>query len=144
VTERRNDEFLFNWNVGLSRLLVLSLNLQSSTWSRILDARPCAQSKEKPMLSRLVVPAIVVSAVVLGSAAGNAAGPMAGAPTTTVPGGAPIAGGAPIGHLQPRAQQFSPSAPAEQTEQQQISAYDARQQKLDEELDKRLNICRGC
>jgi hypothetical protein len=52
--------------------------------------------------------------------------------------------GAPIGHLQPRAQQFSPSAPAEQNEQQQISAYDAQQQKLDEELDKRLNICRGC
>jgi hypothetical protein len=90
------------------------------------------------MHSRLVVPAIVVSAVVLGSAAGNAAGPMAGAPTTTVPDGAPI------GHLQPRAQQFSPSAPAEQNEQQQISAYDAQQQKLDEELDKRLNICRGC
>ena len=91
------------------------------------------------MHSRLVVVAIVVSAVVLGgSAAGNAAGPMAGAPTTTVPGDAPI------GHLQPRAQQFSPSAPAEQNEQQQISAYDAQQQKLDEELDKRLNICRGC
>jgi hypothetical protein len=90
------------------------------------------------MLSRLVVPAIFVSAVVLGSAVGNAAGPMAGVPTTMVPGGAPI------GHLQPRAQQFSPGAPAEQTEQQQISVYDARQQELDEELDKRLNICRGC
>jgi hypothetical protein len=96
------------------------------------------------MPSRLVVPAIVVSAVVLGSAVGHAAGPMAGVPTTMVPGVAPIAGGAPIGHLQPRAQPFSPGAPAEQTEQQQISAYDAQQQKLDEELDKRLNICRGC
>jgi hypothetical protein len=48
---------------------------------------------------------------------------------------------APIGHLQPRAQPFSP---AEQAEQQQMSAYDAEQQKLDEQLDKRLNICRGC
>jgi peptidoglycan hydrolase CwlO-like protein len=52
--------------------------------------------------------------------------------------------GAPIGHLQPRAQQFSPRAPAEQAEQQQMSTFDAQQQKLDEELDKQLNICRGC
>jgi hypothetical protein len=49
---------------------------------------------------------------------------------------------APIGHLQPRAQQFSPRSPAEQTEQQRMSTFDAEQQKLDEELDKRLNICR--
>jgi hypothetical protein len=58
-------------------------------------------------------------------------------PATTVP-------QAPIGHLQPRGQPVSPSAPAEQAEQQQMSAYDAEQQKLDEELDKQLNICRGC
>jgi hypothetical protein len=25
-----------------------------------------------------------------------------------------------------------------------MSTYDAEQQKLDEQLDKRLNICRGC
>jgi hypothetical protein len=56
---------------------------------------------------------------------------------TTVPGGAPI------DHLQPRAQQFVPGSTAEQTEQQQMSNFDAQQQKLDEELDKRLNICRG-
>jgi len=42
-----------------------------------------------------------------------------------------------------RAQPVSPSAPAEQAEQQQMSAYDAEQQKLDEQLDQRLNICRG-
>jgi hypothetical protein len=94
------------------------------------------------MYSRLVVPAIVVSAVVLGSAAGNAAGPMAGVPTTMVPGVAPIAGGAPIGHLQPRAQPFSPRSPAEQAEQQQQTQFDAEQKILDEQLDKRLNICR--
>jgi hypothetical protein len=90
------------------------------------------------MRSILLVTAALGCALVLGNTAGNAAGPMAGVPTTPVPGGAPI------GHLQPRAQQFAPGAPAEQTEQQQLSAYDARQQKLDEELDKRLNICRGC
>jgi hypothetical protein len=49
---------------------------------------------------------------------------------------------APIGHLQPRAQQFSPSSGAEQAEQQNMSAFDAEQQKLDEKLDKSLNICR--
>ena len=51
---------------------------------------------------------------------------------------------APIGHLQPRAEHFSPRSPAEQTQQQQMSIYDAQQQKLDEQLDKQLNICRGC
>jgi len=49
---------------------------------------------------------------------------------------------APIGHLQPRAQQFSARSAAEQAEQQKMSAFDAQQQKLDEELDKSLNICR--
>jgi hypothetical protein len=58
--------------------------------------------------------------------------------------GLTVYGNAPIGHLQPRAQQFAPSSPANQAEQQQLSTYDARQQKLDEQLDKQLNICRGC
>jgi hypothetical protein len=49
---------------------------------------------------------------------------------------------APIGHLQPRAQPFSPRSAAEQAEQQKMSAFDAQQQKLDQELDKSLNICR--
>jgi hypothetical protein len=49
---------------------------------------------------------------------------------------------APIGHLQPRAQPFSPRSPSEQNEQQQLSTFDAQQQKLDQELDKSLNICR--
>ena len=57
--------------------------------------------------------------------------------TTTVP-------SAPIGHLQPRARQFSPRSAAEQAEQDKISGFDAEQQKEDEELDKHLNICRGC
>jgi hypothetical protein len=52
--------------------------------------------------------------------------------------------GAPIGHLQPRAQQFAPSSVAEQIEQDRMSNFDARQQKEDEQLDERLNICRGC
>jgi hypothetical protein len=49
---------------------------------------------------------------------------------------------APIGHLQPRARPFSAQSPAEQAEQQPMSVFDAQQQKLDRELDRRLNICR--
>jgi hypothetical protein len=84
----------------------------------------------------LLMTAIFGSALVLGNPAGNAAS--IGGPGTTV------YGNAPIGHLQPRAQPFSPSSSAEQVEQQQLSTYDAQQQKLDEQLDKQLNICRGC
>jgi hypothetical protein len=54
-------------------------------------------------------------------------------PVTTVP-------QAPIGHLQPRAHQISPGAPAEEIEQQRLSTFDAEQQKLDQQLDKSLNI----
>jgi hypothetical protein len=90
---------------------------------------------EQSMRSLLVI-SIVGCVVVLGSAAVNAE-PLAGGIPATVP-------TAPIGHLQPRAQHFSPSSTAEQTQQQQMSIYDAQQQKLDEQLDKQLNICRGC
>jgi len=51
---------------------------------------------------------------------------------------------APIGHLQPRAQQFAPRSTGEQAEQDKMSIFDAQQQKEDEDLDQRLNICRGC
>ena len=90
------------------------------------------------MRTTLLTTAIVVSALALGGTAGHA-DPITN-PATTVP-------QAPIGHLQPRGQPVSPlssTEQAEQAEQQQMSAYDAEQQKLDEQLDKRLNICRGC
>jgi hypothetical protein len=58
-------------------------------------------------------------------------------------------GRAPIGHLQPRVQQFSSNSAAELSAaelsvQETMSAFDIKQQKEDAELDKRLNICRGC
>ena len=80
----------------------------------------------------LLIATILGGALVSGSAVGIAASGMT------------VYGNAPIGHLQPRAQQFSPASPANQAEQQQLSTYDAQQQKLDEALDKQLNICRGC
>jgi hypothetical protein len=87
------------------------------------------------MRKTLLATAILVNALVLGGTAGHA-DPMTN-PATGVP-------QAPIGHLQPRSQPVPPSATAEGAEQQQMSAYDAEQQKLDEQLDQRLNICRGC
>jgi hypothetical protein len=88
------------------------------------------------MRSTVLSIAILGSALVLGNAAVNA-DPLPGAMTSTVP-------TAPIGHLQPRAQQFAPRSPGEQGEQQQLSTFDAQQQKLDEALDKKLNICSHC
>jgi len=87
------------------------------------------------MRSQLLAIPVIGSVLVFGGAAVNAE-PPAGS-STAVP-------GAPIGHLQPRAQQFSPSSPREQTVQEQMSVYDAEQKRLDEQLDKQLNICRGC
>jgi Spy/CpxP family protein refolding chaperone len=49
---------------------------------------------------------------------------------------------APIGHAQPRAEGFSPGSQTNQAEQDRLSTFDAQQQKLDEMLDKKLNICR--
>jgi hypothetical protein len=55
---------------------------------------------------------------------------------------ASVPGQAPIGHLQPRSDGFPRNSPASQAEQEKLSNFDARQQKLDQELDKALNICR--
>jgi hypothetical protein len=88
---------------------------------------------EQQMPSRLLTAVVFVSAVLFGSAMADA-DPLA-SPVTTVP-------QAPIGHLQPRAHQVSPGSAAEQIEQQRLSTFDAEQQKLDQQLDKSLNICR--
>ena len=86
------------------------------------------------MRSTLLAMAFLGSTLILGNATGNA-DPLPGTTITTVP-------QAPIGHLQPRAQPFSSRSPSEQIEQRQLSIFDAQQQKLDQELDKSLNICR--
>jgi len=88
------------------------------------------------MRKTFIMTVILGGALVLGNVVGNAA-PVTGSGNT-------VYGAAPIGHLQPRVQQFNPQSPAEQAEQQQMSTFDAQQQKEDEELDKLLNICRGC
>jgi hypothetical protein len=50
--------------------------------------------------------------------------------------------GAPIIQVQPRAEDFSANSPANEAEQQRLSTFDAKQEKLDEALDRKLNICR--
>jgi hypothetical protein len=49
---------------------------------------------------------------------------------------------APAVHVQPRAENFSPQSPASEAEQRRLSAFDAKQRKLDTALDNKLNICR--
>jgi hypothetical protein len=88
------------------------------------------------MRSTFLIIALLSTLAALGSAAVKAQ-PIVDTATT-------VPGGAPIGHLQPRAQQFVPRSAAEQAEQDKMSSFDAEQQKQDEELDKHLNICRGC
>ena len=87
------------------------------------------------MRKTLLIATILGGALVSGSAVGNA-DPMSS--------GLTVYGNAPIGHLQPRAQQFTPNSPADQAQQQMLADQDAQQKKLDEQLDKQLNICRGC
>jgi hypothetical protein len=53
-----------------------------------------------------------------------------------------LPGETPIVNVQLRAQDFSANSPANQAEQERLSTFDANQQKLDDALDKRLNICR--
>lgn len=49
---------------------------------------------------------------------------------------------APVGHFQPTTRSFAPDSTANAIEQQRLSTFDAKQEKLDEMLDKKLNICR--
>jgi hypothetical protein len=49
---------------------------------------------------------------------------------------------APIGHVRPRARNLSPNSQATHAEQEQLSAFDEKQQMPNEILDKKLSICR--
>ena len=68
-------------------------------------------------------------------AASNAMAQDAGIIPSTVP-------PAPVGHLQPTTGNFTPDSTANAIEQQRLSTFDAKQQRLDDMLDKKLNICR--
>jgi hypothetical protein len=89
------------------------------------------------MRTTLLITATLASTIVLATA-------MVDAEPITAPPGLTVYGNAPIGHLQPHAEQFTPQSPADQSVQRRQSEYDAQQQKQDEELDKSLNICRRC
>jgi hypothetical protein len=53
-----------------------------------------------------------------------------------------VRAGAPIVDVQPRADDFYPHSAPSDAEQEKLSVFDAKQQKLDEALDKKLDICR--
>jgi hypothetical protein len=77
----------------------------------------------------------ILASILVSNSVAVEAGQLMGA-TSALPGEAPIV------HVQPRAQDFSANSPANQAEQERLSTFDAKQQKLDDALDKRLNICR--
>jgi hypothetical protein len=131
---RRKPKSVFSGNGVVRRLLFSKARQRVNRLHKLHLLASRGKLVELSMRSLLAI-SVVGCVVAFGSAAVNAE-PLAGIPAT-VP-------SAPIGHLQPRAQHFSPRSPAEQTEQQQMSTYDAQQQKLDDQLDKQLNICRGC
>jgi hypothetical protein len=84
------------------------------------------------MYSRLLATTMIAAGVF---ASVDATAAQSGQPSASIP-------QAPIGHLQPRAPHFSSRSGAEQVEQDQMSAFDAEQNKRDQELDRKLNICR--
>jgi hypothetical protein len=55
---------------------------------------------------------------------------------------AALPAGAPTVHVQPRAKDFRPHSSASEAEQRRLSAFDAKQRKLEPALDKKLDICR--
>ena len=79
---------------------------------------------------RLLIPALLIGAVAIATSSVTSAQQLTGVPP------------APIGHLQPRADGFAPGSDTNQAEQRRLSTFDAEQRRLDEMLDKKLNICR--
>jgi hypothetical protein len=82
-------------------------------------------------MRKLLVILAFTSAIIASNASAQDAGII---PPTVPP--------APVGHLQPTTRNFAPDSTANAVEQQRLSTFDAEQQKLDEMLDKKLNICR--
>jgi hypothetical protein len=83
-------------------------------------------------MRKLLVMLVFASAVALSNASAREAGTMI--PPTVLP--------APVGHAQPTERNFTPNSSADEIEQRRLSAFDAQQRRLDEMLDKKLNICR--
>jgi hypothetical protein len=76
----------------------------------------------------------ILAGILISNSMAVQAGPLAG-PATSAPAEAPAV------HVQPRADDFQPRSPASEAEQKRLSVFDAKQQKLDDALDKKLSIC---
>jgi uncharacterized protein YdeI (BOF family) len=82
-------------------------------------------------LHKFLIILVFASAIVSSDAMAQGAGII---PPTVPP--------APVGHAQPTARSFTLDSAAAESERRRLSAFDAEQHKLDEMLDKKLNICR--
>jgi hypothetical protein len=83
---------------------------------------------------RVLLATSILAIILISSGIAAEAGPLETAP--------PPAAAPKIVHVQPRAEDFSPHSAANRAEQRRLSKFDARQEKLDKELDDNLNICR--
>jgi hypothetical protein len=83
---------------------------------------------------RVLLATSILASILISSSITAEAGPMETAP--------PPAAAAPTVHVQPRAEDFNPHSPASEAEQERLSTFDAKQQKLDAVLNKKLSICR--
>ena len=81
----------------------------------------------------------ILAGVLISSSLIAQAEELAGAPIVDVQ---PRAAGAPPVHVQPRAKDFYSHSPASEAEQERLSTFDAKQQKLDAVLNRKLSICR--
>jgi hypothetical protein len=137
TVDRRKNEIVFN---GPGRWPAYSMrgrmHDEKASNALVVNSRPCSQFLELTMRSTLVIALAIASVLLASSAVVNA-----GSITATAD---LVPNDAPIGHLQPRGQRFSPRSSAEQNMQQQMSIFNAEQQKQDQRLDDSLNICRGC
>jgi hypothetical protein len=92
-------------------------------------ARKLGSSSMRVLLATSILASILISSSITAEA-----GPLETAP--------PLAAAAPTVHVQRRAEDFNPHSAANRAEQRRLSRFDAKQEKLNEALDKKLNICR--
>ena len=83
---------------------------------------------------RVLLATSILASTLISSSITAEAGPLETAP--------PLTAAAPIVHVQPRAEDFHPHSAANQAEQERLSRFDARQEKRDKALNRKLDICR--
>jgi hypothetical protein len=83
---------------------------------------------------RVLLTTAILAGILISSSITAEAGPLETAPGP--------ASAAPLIRVHPRAEDFKPHSAANRAEQRRLSTFDARQEKLEKVLNKKLNICR--